>query len=257
MPDPVTSPSAPPATPPLTSTPPGTTAPVSPVAAAEPWRAGANAPRWAQGKSAEEILGIADALLQAAPVAQPAAPVAPPQPTFDDNDYLTGAQLKQYIASQQNNNGAVELAASANLGLLRNQYATDFAKYGHEINGMLQNVPKNLWTLDNLERVVKMVRSDHLDEIAQERAVQLAASMPGTIRSTGAGSDLPAINRETSLESEKIPAEWKRRAAAAGVTERVVDEFCRANDMQPSDFYKQFDTPMTRIVEDIPQRRNA
>lgn len=256
MPDPVTSPSAPPATPLPTSTPPGTTAPASPVAA-EPWRAGANAPRWAQGKSAEEILGIADALLQAAPAPAPAAPVAPPQPTFDDNDYLTGAQVKQYIAAQQNNNGAVELAASANLGLLRSQYASDFNKYGHEITAKLSGVPKNLWTLDNLETVVKLVRADHLDEIAQERATQLAANMPGTIRSTGAGSDFPAVNRETSLESEKIPAEWKRRAAAANVTERIVDEFCRANDITPAEFYKQFDTPMTRIVEDIPQRRNA
>ena len=262
MPDNVPTPTAPPAPPAPSSTPLGTTVGGAPVSV--PWRAPSGAPAWAQGKTPEEILGIADAAMSILNERKGTVPppTAVPEPTTDfgfaDEDYITGAQLKQLVERiGAPTRDTAELAASATLGVARQQFAQDFTKYGAEISGMLATVPKNLWTLDNIGKVVKMVRSDHLAEIiAQERA-NFTSGMEPTLRSSGAAAPAAPVSRENSLESEEIPAEWKRRASAAGVTERVVDEFCRANDMTPAAFYKQFKTPLNRIVEDIPQRREA
>ena len=99
-----------------------------------------------------------------------------------------------------------------------------------------------MWTLDNLETVVKLVKVDHIDELAREHAQQLASQMEPTIRSIGAGGSVSVpIDKAHSLESDKIPVEWKKRALAAGVTENVVREFCQTNEMTVEQFYKQFD----------------
>lgn len=200
--------------------------------------------------SSEQILGIAQALAEVH-TPEPTH-VAPPPPAFDiaDDDYVSGRDFKRLMAerTQPVDTTAITLAADANLSIVRSRYARDFERYGAEINDMLTQVPHNVRTLDNLERVVKMVRSDHLDEIAREQAQQIVAGMEPTIRSTGAGSSPAPISREFSLESDKIDPEWRKRALANGITERTVDEFCRANDMTPEAFYKQFDKPLSPIV---------
>ena len=196
-------------------------------------------------------------------LATPSASAATPAPAaseFDiaDDEYVSGAQFKRMMQSvTQPNAGVAELAASTALGLVRQEFASDFAKYGRAIDALVAQVPANLRNLDNLRRVVRMVRSDHVDEIAHERAQQLVSAMEPALRSTGGGAPPVPLSREHSLEGEKVPAEWKRRAVAAGITESVVADFCRANFMTPADFYKQFDTPMNKIVEDVPARRNA
>lgn len=195
-------------------------------------------------------------MLNAAP---PAAPVAPVASRFDvaDDEYMTGAQFRRAQAAVAPDTTAINLAADNSLAIVRQQYATDFAKYGPEISALLASVPANLRTIDNLQRVVKMVRSDHVDEIAAERAQQLVATMAPTVRPTGGAGSTAPVSREYSMESEKIPAEWKERARAAKITDETVYEFCRANGMTPTDFYKQFDTPMNKIVQDVSVRRHA
>lgn len=210
--------------------------------------------------TAEQVLGIASTLLESArePAAPP--PAAPPAPAFGvaDDEYVSGAQLKTILERVvQPGASAVELAASGNLGFVRSKYAQDFTKYGGELNALIERVPAHLRTLDNLEQVVRMVRSDHLDEIAQERASQIVAGMEPTLRSNGAATPLAPVSREHSLNAETIPAEWRERAIKNGVTEEVVREFCRANDWTEAKFYEQFKTPMNRIVEDIPNKRTG
>lgn len=240
--------STPSATPTLSSTPPGTTAGATPA----PWKAPAGS-KFA-GKSAEEILGIADALLdvmERAPAPAAAASPAPAAaaPTFGDDEYVLGRDIRRYMESRPVDTTSVDLAASAVLGVARNTFGSDFAKWGNEINATLNRLPKGQWTLDNIHQVVKMVRSDHVDEIAQEIATTRINAMEPTLRSTGGQPSAPVL-REHSLESETIPAEWKRRALDNGVTESVVAEFCRANDMTAQEFYKQFEKPLNRIVEE-------
>lgn len=214
--------------------------------------------------TAEQVLGVASTLVDMTTTTQPAsapAPAAPIAPAIDvaDDEYLTGASFRRAMEAATTNAGnvGVAMAADANVGIIRSQFAADFTKYGAEINALVAQVPVHLRTIDNLTRVVKMVRSDHVDEIAAERAQQLVSTMTPTLRPNGGGSAPAPVSREDSLESEKIPAEWKERARAAKITEDTVREFCYANGMTPRDFYKQFDTPMNKIVEDVSQRRHA
>lgn len=254
MPEPVNPPASPSDTPPPSSTPPGSTG-------GAPWRAPATAGKFA-GKTAEELLGIAQGLAEI--VAEP-RPAATPAPTsapdaFDigDDDFVSGKDLKAALARTKTvDTASAELFASTNESLIRTEQAAMFAKYGPEIDATIKQLPPAARTLDNLRRVVRFVQSDHLDEIVAERSQRLAAEMAPTLRSTGNGAPPAGTPREYSLESEKIDPEWKKRALANGITEETVAEFCRSNDMSPVDFYKQFDTPLNRIVEDVSTKRRS
>lgn len=209
--------------------------------------------------SAEQILGVSQTLLEAVEQRDTVPPTTQAAPVddfgFADDEYVSGAQIKRALARLNTGGGdALSLAASGNEHVVRGKYASDFAKYGTEINALIARVPANLRTVDNLEQCVRMVRSNHLEEIASERAQQIASELGATFRSTGAGTPPPPVSRDASLESDKIPSAWKARAAKAGITERTVEDFCRANDMSAADFYKQFDTPLNRIVEETSSR---
>lgn len=215
--------------------------------------------------TAEQILGVSQTLLEtvergaADTTPPPTTPVAPTNDFgFADDEYVSGAQVKRALAQLAAPQGdALSIAAANSEYIVRQQHAKDFEKYGSEINALIQRVPPHMRTVDNLAQCVRMVRSNHIDDIARERAEQMAAEIGATFRSTGAGTPLPPVSREHSLESDKIPSAWKARAAKVGITERVVEDFCRANDMTPADFYKQFDTPLNRIVEETSQRGSS
>lgn len=211
--------------------------------------------------SAEQILGVGQTLLEAVEARNDTVPpttqAAPASEfgTFADDEYISGAQLKQVLSKLGSGSGdALSLAASGNEHVVRGKYASDFTKYGTEINALIARVPANLRTVDNLEQCVRMVRSNHLEEIASERAQQIASELGATFRSTGAGTPPPPVSREHSLESEHIPAEWKARALSEKITEDVVRDFCRANQMTERAFYEQFKTPLNAIVGERSQR---
>ncbi len=249
------------------STPPGTnppapTSPPAPVPAAtatapapSPYRFGNDVDEWARGKTPEEVLAVTRTLMQsvAQPFRQPpqqqSQPPAPTAPVaIDLEGYVTGAQAQaiQRDALAQFNSGndaAIGLAASGNLGFVRQQYSKEFAKYGPEIMAKLAYVPKKDWNVDNLGTIVKLVQVDHLDEIAGERAQQLANQMESTIRSTGGGSApvQPVDDKSFKAQWEKLPPEWRTKAERDGITESVVQEFIRGNDgMTVADFFKNF-----------------
>jgi len=193
---------------------------------------------------------------------QPPPAQAPQYAATGDEEYVTGAQLRQFgaQAAQQYGpdvNAAVDLAASGNLAAVRARYAKDFGRYGPEIMANLATVPKRAWTIDNLEKVVKLSLVDHLDEIASERASHLAAQMGTTMRSSGAaGSDPVPTQSKSPLESDAIPESWRARAKAEGITDREVQEFCYANETTPEDFFKIFAKGMvTDAVAEVSRRR--
>lgn len=176
---------------------------------------------------------------------------------------MTGAQL---VAHQQDAfnrfvqpdiTNAQDLAASAVMAFTQTKFQKEFSKYGPEIATRLAGVPKKLWTLDNLETVVKLVRADHFADYQAEWQTESNAKMEQTIRSSGVGGSAPVSqdNKDSSLESEKIPVEWKLRAEKAGVTEATVREFCASNDMTATEFYKQFETPKNAIVAEVQSGR--
>lgn len=182
-------------------------------------------------------------------VAQPhqPAPVAPTPPPsiadLPDDDYVSGKQVREYVnrlaqtAMAPQLEQASALGASAAVGLLQREHTEDFRRWGPEIHSLIAGIPANQRTLDNLERVVKYVRSEHLSELLadQERELRqrLQSEMvsPG-LRSNGApgAGPVPTNTTELSLANEGIPAAWRKQAAEAGITEHVIDEFLRANE---------------------------
>jgi hypothetical protein len=251
--------SSPSDTPPASSTPPGTTAGAPPA----DYRFGndASVPAWARGKTAAEVLGVAQTLVESGLGERTPAPAASPQrDAFDgvqDDELLTGAQLRKIVANLPRDTRAVDLAASANVNIVRNdpRNAALIAKYGHEFDNYVSRLPAEQRTVDNLQQVVKFVRSDHIDELVSEQVNQRISSMEPTLRSNGAATPPSPVAREHTLESDKIPPEWKARAQAAKITPETVRAFCATNGMSEADFYKQFDKPLNAIVEDISLKR--
>ena len=195
--------------------------------------------------------------------APPQTPTAPAAPAYNPEDYITGAQLAtaqqqayaQYV--QPGVNQALDLAASGNLDRVKQKYADKFAKYGPEILATLSVVPKAQWTIDNLEKVVKLSLVDHVDEMARERAEHLLSEMTPTMRSGGAGSgSVPTPQPDFSLKSEKLPEAWRKRAESLGLTEQALTEFCASNGMSREDFFKQFEKGLVSdAVTEISIRR--
>lgn len=217
-------------------------------------------PAWARGKTAAEVLEAGKTMYSVlerfnqqgqVPQAPPAQPqyqqayTPPPQAQsegFGDDEFLTGRQVKQWgqqftqqMAPQFQH--SVNLAAQTSLGLIQQRYPNEFQKYGPEIQGYLSNLPRESWSLDNLERLVKIVRSEHLDELVDERARQRAAEMVPSPRPNGGATEPPG---PSGLDA-KAPTDWLSRAKSVGLGEAEIREFCAANRMSPDEFFKQFE----------------
>ena len=228
---------------------PGTTAP------ATEWRVPADDPRqWARGKTAAEVLNMGDAMygtLEKFNQTRNLAPAAPAPSTpaaqewgLSPEDYVSGAQVSQVMnrATQQFQpqvDDAIGLAASGNYGYVRDRYKDEFNKYGPEIQGLLTNVPRRQWTLDTLEQVVKLVRSNHLDEIVDQRAQDLVSRMEPTIRSQGGAGSGPTP-AQTADEWANVPPEYRERCQREGINDATINEFCRTMDIPRSEFFAQF-----------------
>lgn len=158
------------------------------------------------------------------------------------------ALFQQYV--QPALDRSAEDRASSNYAFAKMNNAPAFQKYGPEIQQELAKVPKQYWTLDNLETVITLVYGRHRDDYAREEAQRLVSQMEPTIRPTGGGSGpIPTQTEQTNpFESDQVPTDWKMRAKQAGINESTIREFCAANDMTPDDFWKQFDTTRQPIV---------
>ncbi len=244
-----------------TSTPPGSSGAAAP---APEYRFGAapDVPAWAQGKTAKEVLeigknlySIAERFNQTGQVQAPAQPqYQSPQQGYQyqppaqapveigDDEFLTGRQVKQFVSQQAQAlapqfQQSVNLAAQTTLGLVQQKYTNEFQRYGPEIQGYLANLPREAWSLDNLERVVKIVRAEHLDELVDERARQRATEMIPSLRPNGGATESPSASGYES----KVPADWLAKAKSVGLGEAEIRDFCAANRMTPDQFFKQFD----------------
>jgi len=238
------------------STPPGSNAPETPPPAPE-FRFGdaADVPAWARGKSAKEVLEIGkrmeDVLTrfnQQGSIQPPASyqpPPSQPSPQYQplaDDEFLTGRQVKEYgqqlaqsLAPQFQQ--ATDIAAQTAYGFVRQKYDNDFNRYGPEIQQLLANVPKAQWSLDNLERVVKIVRAEHLDELVDEGIRHRAAEQVPSLRPNGGATESGAPHTGFAPD---IDATWVQKARSQGIDEATVREFCAANGMSEKAFYEQF-----------------
>jgi hypothetical protein len=217
--------------------PPGTTA--------EPpkWTAGAHSSF--AGRSAEEILGIAEA--QAQMLNRPIQVQAPQQmQRFDmdinDDDYIDGKKFKQMVSRfAQNPNtvdyGARQQAAGALLATVEMRRADDFRRWGMEIRQELVKLDPGNWTLDNLNIVVDIVKSRHIDELAAEKAQRLVSESHPTIRSGSGGPGGGVPYRQPTMDTEGVPREWASAAKAAGISEQQIWEFCQQAGITEQQYY--------------------
>jgi hypothetical protein len=216
--------------------PPGTTA--------EPpqWRAGQHSPY--AGMSAEEIHGIA--LAQSAALNRPVQVQVPQMNRFDmdiaDDDYVDGKRLKQMVARFANNTqsvdyGARQQAAGALLATVEMRRQEEFKRWGMEIRQELVKLDPGSWTLDNLNIVVDIVKSRHIDELAAEKAQRLVNESHPTIRSGTGGTGSGVPYKQQNMDSEGVPREWSQAAKAAGISEQQIWEFCQAAGISEQQYY--------------------
>lgn len=225
------------------------TAPGGTAPAPEAWRPGPNAPSWAQGRSQEEILNIAAAAVDQlakfnqspAPMQQPQYQAPPQQPNrFDmdmpDDDFISGRQMKQilqqYGQQAQGDPVARQLAASGNMRTIQKDEADAFRRWGPEVHMEIAKLPPDLRSLDNLQLIVDIVKSRHVqelvDEQARQKAVQLAQEQVATIRSGTGGSTAIPNTQNYDLKSNELPEHWRELASKYGLTLDQVREFTQA-----------------------------
>lgn len=221
----------------------GTPSPTPAPTAAEPWRAGQHS-RFA-GKTPEEILGIAEGLAIVAERFNQPMPVVEPRSRFDldisDDDYVQGRQVKQLVQTLVNQGPPVDetarnLAAQGLYTNLRATFADDFKRWGSEIDAEIRRLPVAYWTYDALNTIVKMVRANHIDEIAAEKAQRLLNEQHPTIRSGTGGLGGGPLTQQKTLESEGLPKGWVDQARAKGIDESVIAEFCRETGQTPEQY---------------------
>ena len=178
----------------------------------------------------------------------------------DDDAFVDGRTLRATMAQAGQSlapwlQQTVELAASTAYGLAEREYDKEFKRYGPEIQGELAKLPKAGWTLDNIRTIVKYVRGNHLDELADERARQLVAGGESSFRAQG-GSGLPPSSSGPvglSLESEALPAEYRAILAKTGMTMDTVKEFCRGYGMTLDQWFAQAQKWGTAVITETPR----
>ena len=263
---------------------PGSTSPTAP----SEWRAPATAAPYFAGKSAAEILGLAEQLAGALQGVvqtgvQPQTPATPQQqpqqpwsnqwgssspnvfsqypsqqpapqwnaeanPTFGDLQRVAPDLINQAVTPQFQNVD-VRLSQLA-LDTVKRANAPIFEKYGPEIDAYLVKVPFNQRTVDNLQTIVQIVRGNHVEEIGREIAGRLVAEMEPQLRSNGSPS-VPVAQAEpkNTLQSDAIPQDWKKRADQLGISESSIDEWCQSNRMTRDQFFAQFGaTAITEVT---------
>ena len=218
-----------------------------------------------RGKTAGEAAQLLKAMVEAAArgAAAPSAIPQPPPPPATDDEYVTGAHLRnaqQQALAQVNPflQTVADQQATFGYNVVKKENPDIFKKYEPEVITVLNRVPRHLWTLDVIENAVKFVKGNHVDEIAAEKVRALEATMHPTMRSTGRagmGSDSP--NPETvAARLEKTPASWRARAEAVGITPEDLHEYCHMNDITPDEFFKQFEPGLiTDAVADVSFKR--
>lgn len=203
---------------------------------------------WARGKSALELLTLTDQTVTALhniatmPTQQPQVPQQQGFQLPEDDEIIDGRRLKEIMSrvqAPQQDMYSTDAMAQIALATVKRDHKETFDRYGHEVMGNLAQLDKRMWTLDNIARIVRMVRADHVDEIAAEKAQALATQTGFAARASGTAGGYPGTNGSApSLESEELPADYRERLKKAGITEATAREFCRVSGIKFTDWLK-------------------
>jgi hypothetical protein len=175
------------------------------------------------------------------------APTPPPAPAtpaaIGDDDVVTGREVKTLLQQmqqpvQQNFQGVYQNIAQMNMAQARAQHPKLFEKYGPEIDNYIAHIPVEARTLDNIEQVVKIVRGNHVDEIARDRALEMVNQGDPTLRSNGSfggqNSNYSPASTGRMTESDELPAEYRQILKDKGISDETLREFFAMNNMDPT-----------------------
>lgn len=200
-----------------------------------------------RGRTGDEAASYFKTFYQQALAGQPRQPQAAPQAPAqnaalpNDTDWLTdpsrafdrGVQNVVQNQLQPTMNSLFQNNASTNRQLVAQKYSDVFQKWAPEVDALALQLDPQFRTYENYEQIAKIVRSDHNDEIVNERleaAVQarLTAS-GGSLRPDGSvaagGSAAPA--NAVDLGSTELPEEYRRILADVNMKPRDLPEFLR------------------------------
>ena len=222
------------------------------IASSPEWRAGTNYPDWMRGKSADEVAQIAAAAMGVVeqglrtPAPQQSGPVQSYQPQqyqtpqVDPEAYLDGRTGQAMLGSfaqqiQQTYNPAIQTSldnsAQIAVGLIQQEHPKVFERYRVEVMAEIAKLPMHLRTLDNLRTVVNVVRANHVEDLAHERAKELLAQQEPTLRA-GSSQSLPSASAD-ELAFDKLSDDYKKALRDRGLSWDSVKEFCQANGEDP------------------------
>lgn len=198
-----------------------------------------------RGKTADEVAGLSDQMYAELLKRAPASPAPAPAPAPANNIgmpnqdlWLTdpNAAAQQMLQHARQTEFAPALATmAAQMGstareVVRRDYAEDFTKYGPEIDLFINQMDPQFRTIDNITKVVGMVRANHLDEIVAERAARKLDDMiaAGSVLRSGSAPNGPVATAPgtiTDFKTAGLPDNYRRMLDRYGVTPETLDEF--------------------------------
>lgn len=238
---------------------------VSPPASEFRFAAGPEVPAWAVGKTAQEILQVskqmADALATApAPRSTvppvPSTPPPPPAATMpSDDDWVTNPAKATQQVLEYNYGQRVQpvierlLAQQAGTarGLAAQQFADEFRRWGPEIDQLVASIPAEQRPFELYQNAVKVVRANHVDEIASERVQQRLAEMGVTDRTSGGGTVASVAG--STVDLSKISPAYKATIDAMGITESQLREFLTATGQTMEQFVESANK--NQVISDV------
>lgn len=228
----------------------------------EEWRYPANFHvDWMRGKTASEVASLSNAMYQQLVSGRPQT--GPPQqaaqtqynashsgyapsqngndlrPPTDEEWTLTPALAaqRQRLYDQQMQQPALQ-QRDAQVGALameviKLRYPEEFRKWGPQIVTYASQLSPDSRTVDMLEKVVGVVRSEHIDEIVAERSKRMLdeAIEKGTVLRPGAAGGTSAPATTPGVQFDALPPNYRRLLETYRITPETLDEFLMATEV--------------------------
>lgn len=118
-------------------------------------------------------------------------------------------------------------------------FADVWRRWEPEIEMQMQSIPMHLRTSELYDQAAAIVRANHVEEIAQERAQQmLQASNTGTERVPGAGGAPAAATQDKLDEMWDSGHPFFEGLKSEGATKQRIRDFCRTTGQSVDDYVK-------------------
>lgn len=116
-----------------------------------------------------------------------------------------------------------------------------WSRWGHEIEREIASLPAHMRNKQAYDMAASIVKGNHADELADERAREIAAQQGANLERAGAnpGAPMPPSSPLEELWADDTN-KWVRDAKAAGMTQDSVRDYC-----------KKTGTDLTQYVADI------